>query len=71
MTHRMLGGAKRINVILSEAKNLLHIRGIAGMPRSFAEFILSEVEGLRMTTVGRSVRRSTVPSKGGQSSVRS
>ncbi len=60
MTHRMLGGAKRINVILSEAKNLLHIRGIAGMPRPFAEFILSEVEGLRMTTVGRSVRKSTV-----------
>ncbi len=60
MTHRMLGGAERTNVILSEAKNLLHIRGIAGMPRSFAEFILSEVEGLRMTTVGRSGRKSTV-----------
>ncbi len=64
MTHRMFGGAKRINVILSEAKNLLHIRGIAGMARSFAEFILSEVEGLRMTTVGRSVRKSTLSCAG-------
>ncbi len=64
MTHRTLGGAKRINVILSEAKNLLHLRGIAGMPRSFAEFILSEVEGLRMTAVGRSVRKSTLSEVG-------
>ncbi len=37
MTPRMVGGAKRINVILSAAKNLLHLRGIAGMPRSFAQ----------------------------------
>ena len=55
MTHRVLGGAKGINVILSEAKNLVHIRGVARMPRSFAT--------LRTTTVGRSVRKSTVPYK--------
>ena len=65
MTHRALAVAKVINVILSEAKNLVHIRGVARMPTSFAEFILSEVEGLRMTTVARSVRKSTVPPKGG------
>ena len=58
MTHRPLGGAKAINVILSEAKNLVHIRGVARMPRSFAT--------LRMTTVGRSVRKSTLPYEGGE-----
>ena len=52
MTHRALGGDKTVNVILSEAKNLVHIRGVVRIPRSFAEFILSAVEGLRMTTVG-------------------
>ncbi len=36
MTHRAVGEAKAVDVILSEAKNLVHIRGGASMPRSFA-----------------------------------
>jgi len=52
MIPRSLRGAKAFNVILSEAKNLVHIRGVASVPRSFAS--------LRMTTVGRSARKSTV-----------
>ncbi len=36
MTPRMLGGATAVNVILSAAKNLVCIRGVARMPRSFA-----------------------------------
>ncbi len=53
-----------VNAVVSEAKNLAHVCGVASMPRSFAEFILSGVEGLRMTTVVRSTRRSTGNSAG-------